>query len=360
MKKRFFACDVDAENIYISSNEGMLFVGNKMTLKMSIVGCKVGKELLYNSPAERMAVCRRYIYLFGCDYKKVNVFDMFEKSCTVLHDYQNDPNMNRSIGGYFAVVKNEDTVYVFVDNQRGFYKIYNKHCIFIDFNAIIFKYNWSAENVLAYTDYDSCNAYFYFIDCGNVLCFESDKENWIEYDIQVIIESPVSIQKEGDDIYILTHNNSYYKCGLDDKCFNEVTLSDYLIDKDWDQFMITPEKGFLIPGDCDELVEIQMGQRGINTVYVDYPSDMKCILVDEYRSLFHKFREYCEDEMYRYYSERYYNYMMKINKRTGEISWATIVWPDDRSLIVERMDCGNVIREKDYDLQDWLLVVVNT
>ena len=124
--------------------------------------------------------------------------------------------------------------------------------------------------------------------------------------------------------------------------------------------MITPEKGFLIPGDCDELVEIQMGQRGINTVYVDYPSDMKCILVDEYRSLFHKFREYCEDEMYRYYSERYYNYMMKINKRTGEISWATIVWPDDRSLIVERSDCGNVIREKDYDLQDWLLVVVNT
>lgn len=358
MKKRFFACDVDADNIYISTYEGMLFFGNKKTMEMSIVRCEKGRELLHSSPAERMAVCGRYIYMFGCDYRKVNVFDMTEKSCSVLLDYQSDPNMSRSIGGYFAIVKNDEKIYVFVDSQRGFYKICNGRCEFKEFDILTGKYKWNIDNVLGIFDYDSNNGYFYFNDCGKVLCFESNTECWREYEIHGKIESPVSIQNDADYLYILTRNNRYYKYGMIDNSFEEVPLPISLKEKDWDHLMVVNKKGILLPGANEEIVEIQICQEGTDICFQDYPTDMESILIDEYKPLYHKFRDFCEDEIFRYYSARYYNYMLKINKKTGELIWEVIVWPNEQRFIEGQIYLGKVIQEGDYDFQNWLNVVM--
>ena len=358
VNKRFFACAVADEEFYIATCEGLLLKGKKDSLDMAFIREKEGYELLIENPPEKMILSNNSIFLFAINYKAILEYDLIDHSCILLIDFTKDKFMQRRISKYHAIVQGDECAYIFVDNSQGYYILRSKSCTFEKYSSALSKYNWEAQNVLSIVDFESNDAFFYFIDCGKIIGFSSRRGEFEEYGHIDGINNAVSIDKCDETFYVLSTDGEYYSFQIEDcKVLKHVLPQDIKYNV-WDHFCITRRKIFFLPGSNDELMMIDLQEKSSDKMHdIDYPTDMKCLVKNEQKHLYHKFREFCDDRGIRYYAARYYDYVLCIDKTRSIVEWKRIKWPSSELFFAEYISRGQIVPEANCSLCDMIQTI---
>ena len=306
--KSFHGCIIDGEKIYFHTHSGVVVEGNAVNMDMSVSEIYEEDELINRYPSERIILNNGFAYFFCDNYEYIIVRDCSRACSEILLDFRKEKNMRRRVNKYNAVKCINNCIYIFVDNQDGYYVVRDYLIEFKRYPQLSSDLNWTSVNILSCDNNNSI--FFYFGDSGRLLYFNFITEDWNECGFKIDVQNVISIQSIENSLY-------FWGAGEKSCCYNLLTgekrfinIPSGCLNNKWDHLYYVSDVLYFIPGANDSIIRMRFNNGIVSeTSVLDYPLDIQCVLDEDERALFNKYREYCEDDEWRYYSARYYNYM---------------------------------------------------
>lgn len=178
------------------------------------------------------------------------------------------------------------------------------------------------------------------IGCFDLTCGEMQI-----YEMQKKIENCADAAYVDGNIYILNRFGIIYILNIEDFELREVKTLETkpLADNTMGRIVYAANKLIILPSLAEEIKILDI-PTGKTEIYRDYPEDF--LYYDmEYMKQRSKYTGLCEDDSYYYCAMRRENYLLKINKRDGNLLWVKPNVP----LGKERMKVLNFLKEKKFN-----------
>lgn len=151
-----------------------------------------------------------------------------------------------------------------------------------------------------------------------IIAYDMENSTWKKYEIDVEINNCIHALQYGNKLYILSYEGKLYSWDMSENHVEEIADCSNLEQSNYTflRLAVTDKTIFLLPSGSEDILCINRYTKQVET-YKDYPSDF-CYCGPETWS---RYYGYCEDDAYYYFAMRASNYVLSINKQTGDVKW---------------------------------------
>lgn len=164
------------------------------------------------------------------------------------------------------------------------------------------------------------NKYLIFPQNGTcVLEYNADENIWSIQYLSIHLINCVHAMVENDCIYILLASGKVLKWDYNSKEFEVIVDAEkmYAASNAAARLCVTDEEIIILPAVGQDIIKINR-KNNKTYIYKDYPKDF---VYDLNKKNWSKYYGYCENDIEYYFACRTSKYILKINKKNGEISW---------------------------------------
>lgn len=175
------------------------------------------------------------------------------------------------------------------------------------------------------------NAIWLFQRQGNLaVSYDMEQDVWKEYELSVSIHDCTHAMSYDKKIYILSSEGKVYCQDIEDGTVELLSICCDSVEEDgtFSRIAVTDGKIYVFPSFGKDIFIIDLDTKQVER-YDDYPSDF-CYCGKEHWC---KYYGYCEDEHSYYFAMRSMNYMLVLNKKSGEERWIKLQLPSYKKLI---------------------------
>ena len=264
----------------------------------------------------------KYIYAFSLNGKNLLRWDLLNKCCS----YFEIDCGKREWGNYAAIAKYEEFIYIFPKYSEQLIK-FN-----VETGALQRDKNLYMK---IYTQFKGLEEYNYF-ECGcqfgnlvwlfqeqknMIIMYDMKSDTWKEYKLSLKVRHCVHMVLYLGNIYILDSCGKIYFWNI------ETHFIELLIDysamsnssTEFGRIAVTNNKIYMLPALGKDIVCMFLMTKEIE-IYQNYPIQFQYLASDSWS----KYQGYCEDSDYYYFAMRSANFILAINKRSGQEYWMKI------------------------------------
>lgn len=147
-------------------------------------------------------------------------------------------------------------------------------------------------------------------------CYDLLKRSKQKYELHRVLHDCVHAVFQDGCIYILNRFGKIYIWNINERKLSEITVSETEHDEElsMSRIIAAGNKLILLPGKNSTIKILDLIAEKVE-IYHDYPENF----YDQ--TVWLRFYGYCEDEKYYYFAMCASNYLLKIEKRSGELIW---------------------------------------
>ncbi len=160
--------------------------------------------------------------------------------------------------------------------------------------------------------------WFFEKESNRVISYDMEKDVWENYELSVTINDCVHAVLYNNRMYILSSEGNIYGWNTENKLLEKIADCSNE-SKDGNIFYriaITDKIIFVLPGLGQDIFCIDKNTKEISK-YKSYPNDFRYLVPEGWS----KYYGYCEDEDYYYFAMRSMNFILSLNKNSGEEQW---------------------------------------
>ena len=264
----------------------------------------------------------KYIYAFSLNGKNLLRWDLLNKCCS----YFEIDCGKKEWGNYATIAKYEEFIYIFPKYSEQLIK-FN-----VETGALQRDKNLYMK---IYTQFKGLEEYNYF-ECGcqfgnlvwlfqeqknMIIMYDMKSDTWKEYKLSLKVRHCVHMVLYLGNIYILDSCGKIYFWNI------ETHFIELLIDysamsnssTEFGRIAVTNNKIYMLPALGKDIVCMFLMTKEIE-IYQNYPIQFQYLASDSWS----KYQGYCEDSDYYYFAMRSANFILAINKRSGQEYWMNI------------------------------------
>ena len=162
--------------------------------------------------------------------------------------------------------------------------------------------------------------YLIFPENGqNVLEYDVMNRQWKVHHLSEALKNCVHVMVSEDEIYILQTNGRILRWNYESGEMEVIISAENVYEekKAAVRLCLTKEDIIVLPSLAKDIIRIHRGNYEA-TIYRDYPKDFS---YDVERKYWSKYYGYCESDAEYYFSCRTSEYILKVEKQSGNISW---------------------------------------
>lgn len=330
----FIDCDIIEQELYfIETRRGLL---GKMSLDNGAVSYFSVMEnyILKENAISELRTLGKKVYALKTDGNSVIIFDMEKMQC----QYIPLPCAYRRWGNFTAFEQYGLEFYIFPRYE-------NKIFIMNTFNNEIIEiadyFDGMTELQCACRDGDK----IWLLPCHAMVigCYDFTNGKMQIFELGKKLENCLSAVRVNGNIYILNSSGIIYAWNIDKLTLEEAKVletEDSGQESMYGRMICAGGRLVVLPSLSDDIKLINLLDGSVE-IYQDYPEDFLYYKNEQWG----KYIGWCEDDSYYYFAMRLNNYLLKIDKQNGGMSWMKPILPSKE----ERMAIQGPLREKSME-----------
>lgn len=248
-------------------------------------------------------------------------------------------------GNFVLFTKIDQTIFIFPKRASCFYEV--------DLlNGQVVRNKTDFQDLFYSCAFRNGDAVCLFHEDGSkIWIFDLHEKTYNQYSLNQNLEDIVKVTEFDDNAYLVSRKGAIYSCRLSDYHIEKMRESDSK-DSKWGNIAVTKKNIWLLPLLGSDIRVIDR-ESLTESVADEYPDDFI------YRDIkgWSKYHGYAEDEDKYYYAPRLANYMLEINKKTGNGEWAKIAASLQKDILNMARENKQIVQEGYCDLHDFLMTI---
>ena len=339
----FHGCAIEGGKIFVQTFDGYLMTINPDTGESSIIEKIENERLIQGHIVQYIQNLDGKLFLFDMNFRDIVSYDIAQKRCKQIIKFD-----RQGFGGnqYVFIANNKRAIYAFPRSMNKVIKI-SDHIGYVQNRT--------------YTDFDKSDAYgcmgegkvyIFSKKTGSGIVFDTKSEQFSKQFILQGIIGCIDAYYFNREIYFLHPTGACMRWNLkSEKC--ETVQPRRIFEEDYFSKIVVSEKNsLLLPGLGNTIYILEKDEK--IKPYDAYPIDLHFREEEKPGKRGFVFFESCEDDGFLYFSARILNYVLRIDKKDGEISWIGPFAPAIEGRIRERLKNYRFVHEREDYLETFI------